>query len=490
MVTGERGGPAVLHRRDRVAGAAAGARPEPRPPFLVVDIGGGSTEFVLGDADGVAGRPVGRHRLRPADRAAPARRPADAAAGRGGRRRHQRRPGPGTRRRCRSREAGDAWSAWPARSPPSPRWRWACPPTTPSASTARGSPVADVRRVTAELLAMTRGERAALPVMHPGRVDVIGAGALILRVIMDEFGPHRGRGQRARHPRRHRAAPRRAADARPARSTGRAGSPSPRTPAGVVRAARASAAEPAPSARRARLRLPRLPAAGRLARGGRAGQAGVVPRRGRTGAGRCPGWGRPTRASPSSGSRRPRTAATAPAGCSPATAAATGSSPRCWRAGLANQPTVDAPRRRPRADRRADRRRGALRAAGQHARPRRSATPARPGWPASSTCCRGCGSSWCSAASAGRRCGRCSPPPATRLPRPRPAFGHGAEVDLDRAARPADRAGQLPRQPAEHLHRQADRADARRRPRPGHRPGRVGRLTRRTSVQAAGLWPP
>jgi exopolyphosphatase/guanosine-5'-triphosphate,3'-diphosphate pyrophosphatase len=27
-----------------------------------------------------------------------------------------------------------------------------------------------------------------MPVMHPGRVDVIGAGALILRVLMDEFG--------------------------------------------------------------------------------------------------------------------------------------------------------------------------------------------------------------------------------------------------------------------------------------------------------------
>ena len=27
----------------------------------------------------------------------------------------------------------------------------------------------------------------ALPVMHPGRVDVIGAGALVLRVIMDVF---------------------------------------------------------------------------------------------------------------------------------------------------------------------------------------------------------------------------------------------------------------------------------------------------------------
>jgi exopolyphosphatase/guanosine-5'-triphosphate,3'-diphosphate pyrophosphatase len=48
--------------------------------------------------------------------------------------------------------------------------------------------VADVRRVTADLLAATRARRAAEPVMHPGRVDVIGAGALVLRVIMDEFG--------------------------------------------------------------------------------------------------------------------------------------------------------------------------------------------------------------------------------------------------------------------------------------------------------------
>lgn len=47
---------------------------------------------------------------------------------------------------------------------------------------------ADVRRVTAELLAATRAQRAAIPVMHPGRVDVIGAGALVLRVIVEETG--------------------------------------------------------------------------------------------------------------------------------------------------------------------------------------------------------------------------------------------------------------------------------------------------------------
>ena len=45
-----------------------------------------------------------------------------------------------------------------------------------------------VRDVTASLLAMPRAQRAALPVMHPGRVDVIGAGALVLRAVVDRVG--------------------------------------------------------------------------------------------------------------------------------------------------------------------------------------------------------------------------------------------------------------------------------------------------------------
>ena len=45
-----------------------------------------------------------------------------------------------------------------------------------------------VHEIAARLLAMTRAERAAIPVMHPGRVDVIGAGALILDRIMTRFG--------------------------------------------------------------------------------------------------------------------------------------------------------------------------------------------------------------------------------------------------------------------------------------------------------------
>jgi exopolyphosphatase/guanosine-5'-triphosphate,3'-diphosphate pyrophosphatase len=45
-----------------------------------------------------------------------------------------------------------------------------------------------VAAVTAELLGMTHAERLARPVMHPGRADVIGAGALILRVVLDRVG--------------------------------------------------------------------------------------------------------------------------------------------------------------------------------------------------------------------------------------------------------------------------------------------------------------
>jgi exopolyphosphatase/guanosine-5'-triphosphate,3'-diphosphate pyrophosphatase len=46
----------------------------------------------------------------------------------------------------------------------------------------------DVAAVTDSLLRATIAERLALPVMHPGRADVIAAGALILRTIMERSG--------------------------------------------------------------------------------------------------------------------------------------------------------------------------------------------------------------------------------------------------------------------------------------------------------------
>ena len=45
-----------------------------------------------------------------------------------------------------------------------------------------------IEDVTARLLVMTKAERSALPFMHPGRVDVIGAGAMVLRAIARATG--------------------------------------------------------------------------------------------------------------------------------------------------------------------------------------------------------------------------------------------------------------------------------------------------------------
>ena len=95
-------------------------------------------------------------------------------------------------------------------------------------------------------------------------------------------------------------------------------------------------------------RLPALPAAGRVARGAAAADP---PRRFRG----EDYWARPLRGlrrpGGAAGDRRPRarrrTGPTGPGGCSPATAPATGSTPRCTGPGYANQPDLGAARRRP-----------------------------------------------------------------------------------------------------------------------------------------------
>jgi len=46
----------------------------------------------------------------------------------------------------------------------------------------------EVAKVTADLLGRTARQRLEIPVMHPGRADVIGAGALVLRIIMERAG--------------------------------------------------------------------------------------------------------------------------------------------------------------------------------------------------------------------------------------------------------------------------------------------------------------
>ncbi|MGY1723099.1 Ppx/GppA phosphatase family protein [Blastococcus sp. SYSU DS0533] len=167
------------------AAAAHGLRPAPAP-WLVVDIGGGSTEFVLGDDEGViAARSVDIGCVRLTERHLHDDPPTAEQIAR-------------TERDIRAALArvteevpvGKAASLVGLAGSVTTVAALALGLPAYDSVAIHGSriPVADVRRVSGHLLAATRARRAAEPVMHPGRVDVIGAGALILRVLMDEFG--------------------------------------------------------------------------------------------------------------------------------------------------------------------------------------------------------------------------------------------------------------------------------------------------------------
>jgi exopolyphosphatase/guanosine-5'-triphosphate,3'-diphosphate pyrophosphatase len=168
------------------AAAAAHGSPPPRPPFLVVDIGGGSTEFVLGDSSGVhAARSVDIGCVRLTERHLHGDPPTADQVGRA---------------EADIRAAlADVAAAVPVGEAESlvglagsvttvAALALDLPEYDPVAIHGSRIGVDAVRAVTADLLAATRERRAALPVMHPGRVDVIGAGALVLRVVMDAFG--------------------------------------------------------------------------------------------------------------------------------------------------------------------------------------------------------------------------------------------------------------------------------------------------------------
>jgi exopolyphosphatase/guanosine-5'-triphosphate,3'-diphosphate pyrophosphatase len=167
------------------AAQAQGVAP-PRPPFLVVDIGGGSTEFVLGDEDGVrAARSVDIGCVRMTERHLHGDPPTAAEVA--GAEADIRAALADVRAEVPVEDAGSlvgvAGSVTTVAA-----LALDLPAYDPDAIHGSRIPVADVRAVTADLLAATRERRAAMPVMHPGRVDVIGAGALVLRVLMDEFG--------------------------------------------------------------------------------------------------------------------------------------------------------------------------------------------------------------------------------------------------------------------------------------------------------------
>ncbi|ORI13867.1 exopolyphosphatase [Rhodococcus sp. 1163] len=154
-------------------------------PFLVVDLGGGSTELVLGDNKGVKAAfsaNIGCVRLTErflhsdpptADEIASAREYV----------------------RARLKEAFEEVSIGNATS-----WVGVAGTMTTIAAIASGLteydaekvhltrvPFADLFEVCDRLVNMTRAERSELGPMHPGRVDVIGGGSIVCSVLAEEF---------------------------------------------------------------------------------------------------------------------------------------------------------------------------------------------------------------------------------------------------------------------------------------------------------------
>ncbi|MGO9079644.1 MAG: exopolyphosphatase [Streptosporangiaceae bacterium] len=171
-----------------------GAAP-PRPPYLVTDIGGGSTEFVVGStgarpgAAGAAGElaaisvDIGCVRMTE---------------------RHLRSDPPSPGQVAAATADINTALATVAASIPVKSARTLvglAGSVTTVTGIALGLPGYDparihhtrltagqVHEVTASLLRQSHAERARIGVMHPGRVDVIGAGSLILDRIMTVFG--------------------------------------------------------------------------------------------------------------------------------------------------------------------------------------------------------------------------------------------------------------------------------------------------------------
>jgi len=188
-------------------GATAELAADHGGPFLVADIGGGSTEFVLGPGGpgGTGGGqpPVTRGGL--GGIVPPGYRAISVDIGCVRMTERHLRDDPPTAREVMAATADiDAALDAVADAVPVPAAKTLvglAGSVTTVAAIAMGLPgydaarihharvsAADVHAVTGALLSQTRAVRAGIGVMHPGRVDVIGGGALVLDRIMNRFG--------------------------------------------------------------------------------------------------------------------------------------------------------------------------------------------------------------------------------------------------------------------------------------------------------------
>ncbi|MEV4631566.1 Ppx/GppA phosphatase family protein [Micromonospora sp. NPDC049523] len=175
-------------------GAVRGLPADARSPFLVVDIGGGSTEFVVGDRGTPGGETAERVR-------------AAISVDIGCVRMTERHlhDDPPTPEQVAAAEADIAAAVDRALSVVPGREAATLIGLAGSVTTVVAIALGldsyqperihharisydEVAKVTADLLSRSSAQRMEYPVMHPGRADVIGAGALVLRVIMERAG--------------------------------------------------------------------------------------------------------------------------------------------------------------------------------------------------------------------------------------------------------------------------------------------------------------
>jgi exopolyphosphatase/guanosine-5'-triphosphate,3'-diphosphate pyrophosphatase len=173
---------------------AVGDLPAQDGPFVVVDVGGGSTEVVIGSRDGgvavvLAARSVDIGCVRITERCLHSDPPTSderAAA-----------------RELAQSVLAEAFEAVPVEG--AHTWVGVAGTVTTLSAVAQNLPEYDperihlsrldlpeLHRVADELLTRTRAQRMEFPAMHPGRVDVIGGGALIVDVLADELAKRAG----------------------------------------------------------------------------------------------------------------------------------------------------------------------------------------------------------------------------------------------------------------------------------------------------------
>jgi len=172
-------------------GAVADMEPEDGP-FLVADVGGGSTELVLGSWDGVRG-------------AVEAARSVDVGCVRLTERCLRSDPPTAAEVAEATRVAGEVLAEAFAVVPVAKARGWigVAGTVTTLAAIAQDLPAYDpgvihltrmpfeqVREITDRLLGMTSAERSTIGAMHEGRVDVIIGGLLVVRVIADHLAAH------------------------------------------------------------------------------------------------------------------------------------------------------------------------------------------------------------------------------------------------------------------------------------------------------------